>query len=844
MMKLYKKIVLIAFLLVSSTLTYAQYSVANLETGMQNSALARDASGSIYTTRFQAPGLYEIVKYTNGVLVSPAIKSGIVAGGFDLSWGLAVAANGDVYYTTSFANGAEGSIRRLNAASNYAETQVQTGRYFTGLAFDKNGKLYALEYNGTSYGVVRYDNPSVANSAGTAIANSTIVSVGGASVPTSITVASDLTIYCNNIFDIDENDGEDRGQGGIIKLTTTDNGITYTRSDLNTTKFTTALYIDEFNNLYAIEALTAASKYRLYKYTNGTGTPTQFHNADFASAYPNLAYGITAQGNIVYAIDGDDGVNGGSKLLKLTPADTSPPAVPTGLAATFTGGSKVDLTWNANVESDLNGYHIYRTSAGNPTPVSTYVPKGNNTVQITGLTSGTAYSFSIASVDNAFNESAKSTTISITPQKPVITSAAYAADTRILTATGTNILALLGANNDIVANKLTITAEGGATRTLTAANVDRTSATSFSVTLSTDDQTALNTLINKNGTSSTGGTTYNLALATGWAAGEDAAVNTAQATIPVTVSNVAVPTIVSSTYNAGTGVFVVTGTNLLSRSGAANDIVVNKFTITGEGAATYTLTSTANVEITNANAFTITLNATDKAGVYFLLNKNGTQSANNTVYNLAAADDWNAGADAALNIADLTGNGITVSNVDPVLPVVLASFTATKSEREVTLNWSTSSELNSDIFILSKSGDGVNFTEIDRVKAAGNSTRTINYSSVDINPFAGTSYYKLLQLDKDGKLGLERTIPVNFQLAAGTVVLYPNPVLSDLNVNISDKRFNKAELIDVNGKIIKTFQLNANGGVTTINLSTLAKGIYMLKLIGAGEQIIKKVIKN
>jgi hypothetical protein len=840
MMKIYKKIILLAFLLVSSTLSYAQYSVTNLETGMQNSALAKDASGSIYTTRYQAPGFYEIVKYTNGVLVTPAIKSGIVAGGFDLSWGLAIAANGDVYYTTSFANGAEGSIKRLEAANGYAETEVQAGRYFTGLAFDNQNRLYALEVRGGNFAVVRYNTPSVANSSGIVL-NSTIPIAGGLTYPTSISVASDLTIYCNNAFDFD---GSNPNQGGIIKLTTANSGTSYTRSDLNSTKFTTALYIDEFNNLYAIEALTPTSKYRLYKYTNGTGTPTQFHNADFASAYPNLAYGITAQSNVVYAIDGDDGVNGGSKLLKLTPADTNPPAVPTGLAATFTGGSKVNLTWNANVESDLNGYHIYRISPGNPTPISTYVAKGSNTVQITGLTSGTVYSFTIASVDNAFNESIQSTTVNITPQKPIITSATYAADTKILTVTGTNILELSGVANDIVANKFTITAEGGVTRTLTAANVDRTSATAFSVTLGTNDQTALNTIINKNSTTSTGGTTYNLAVATGWAAGEDISVNTAQATIPLTVSNVAVPTIASATYNAGTGVFVVTGNNLLSLSGSANDIIVNKFTITGEGAATYTLTSTTNVEITNANTFTITLNATDKAGVYFLLNKNGTQSAGNTVYNLAAADDWNAGADAALNIADLTGNGITVSNVDPVLPVVLASFTATKSEREITLNWRTSSELNSDVFVLSKSTDGVNFMEIDRVKAAGNSTKTVSYSSIDKSPYAGIAYYKLLQLDMNAKIGLEKILPVNFLLTTDMVVLYPNPVVNDLHIKVSDSRFTKAILIDVNGKLLKSYRLNAGGGVSTINLDMLAKGVYMLKLTGGGEQIIRKVIKN
>lgn len=839
MMKLYKKIVLVAFLLLSTTLTYAQYTSVDLETGKLNSAVARDAIGNIYTTRFQSAGFYEIVKYANGT-GTPTVVYGFIPGdAYDLPYGLAVSANGDVYFSSEMSSVSEGKITRLNAANGYAATVVQTGRYFTGLAFDKNNKLYALEYTGSSYAVVRYDNPSASNSTKTTVYGS-IVSGSDLSYPTSISVANDLTIYFNNVF---STDGAATQKGGIVKLATSNGGTSYTKTDLNTTNYTSAIFIDEFNNLYAIESVASAA-YKLYKYTNGIGPAVEFYSATFASAYPFLAYGVTAFDNKVYAIDGDNGSNG-SRLLRLTPNDITPPSMPTGLTASALGGARIVLNWTANNAAEgISGYKIYRGTTANPTVQVGSVSNSAVTFTDTGLANAQQYFYKISAVDTYFNEGAKTGDQTATTAKPVITSAAYDAATKILTVTGTNFLALAGVTNDIVANKLTITAEGATTRVLSAANVELTSATSFSVTLSTADQTALNTIINKNGLTSTGATTYNLAVATGWAAGEDVTVNTAQATVSLTVSNVAIPTITSATYNAGTAMFVVNGTNFLSRSGAANDIVVNKFTVTGEGGVTYTFVNPNNVEITSATAFTFTLNATDKVGVYYLLNKVGTASANNTTYNLAAADDWNGGADAAIDIKDLTTNGITVSNVDGVLPVVLASFTATKSERDITLNWSTRSELNSDVFVLSKSTDGVNFTEIDRVKAAGNSTKTLNYSSIDKNPYAGTAYYKLLQLDKDAKVGLEKILPVNFLLTADMVSLYPNPVVNDLNIKVSDSRFTKAALIDVNGKLLKSYQLNANGGVSTINLSMLAKGVYMLKLTGAGEQIIKKVIKN
>jgi len=120
--------------------------------------------------------------------------------------------------------------------------------------------------------------------------------------------------------------------------------------------------------------------------------------------------------------------------------------------------------------------------------------------------------------------------------------------------------------------------------------------------------------------------------------------------------------VTSATYNAGTGALVVTGAGFEAKTGAVNDVTANKFTIVGESAQTYTLTTTANVEIDNATQFTLTLSAADKLHVDGLLNKNGTVSDDSTTYNLAAADDWMANITAG-DTSDLTGNGITVSNV-------------------------------------------------------------------------------------------------------------------------------------------------------------------------------------
>ena len=299
---------------------------------------------------------------------------------------------------------------------------------------------------------------------------------------------------------------------------------------------------------------------------------------------------------------------------------------------------------------------------------------------------------------------------------PTVTSATFDAATGTLVVTGTNMISLTGANNDIAVSKLTLTGEGGATYTLTSSDVEITSNTSFSVTLNASDKTAVNMMLNKNGTSSTGATTYNLAAAEDWAQGADAAVVTADLTgNGITVSNVGVPTITSATYDASTGTLVVTGTSMSRMSGATNDINVSKLTLTGEGGATRTLTSTS-VEITSATSFSVTLNAGDKTAVNMILNKNGTSSRGATTYNLAAAEDWAQGADAAVVTSDLTGNGITVSNADTTAPTVSnVSFAHAPATKKI----------NDNVFI------DVFFSEAVTVAGSGTPQLTLETGATD-----------------------------------------------------------------------------------------------------------------
>ena len=328
------------------------------------------------------------------------------------------------------------------------------------------------------------------------------------------------------------------------------------------------------------------------------------------------------------------------------------------------GGTTYTLTDTSDVERTSLSEFTLTLSANDLAAVKQLLNKDG-----TGSTGGTTYNLAAAddwdtnvTAGDTSDATGNGITVSNVPA-PTISSATYNASTGTLVLTGTNFVSNSGANNDIDASTLTLTGEGGSTYTLIdTANVEITSATSATLTLSATDMAAANLILNKNGTSSTGATTYNVAVGEDWMAGADAAVTIADlAGNAMTVSGVARPTITSATYNTGTGVLAVTGTGLLKANGASNDIDASLLTITGEGGATYTLTDTADVEITSGTSFSLTLSSTDKASVNALLDKDGTSSNDATTYNLAAAEDWAVGADAAVDVIDQAGNGINVT---------------------------------------------------------------------------------------------------------------------------------------------------------------------------------------
>ncbi|MBI2271089.1 MAG: hypothetical protein HYU69_12155 [Bacteroidetes bacterium] len=174
------------------------------------------------------------------------------------------------------------------------------------------------------------------------------------------------------------------------------------------------------------------------------------------------------------------------------------------------------------------------------------------------------------------------------------------------------------------------------------------------------------------------------------------------------------------------------------------------------------------------------------------------------------------------------------NNTNNPLPIELLSFEAVLNNAgKVNTAWVTATETNNDYFTVEKSTDGIHFEFVGKVNGAGNSTTIRNYSLTDDDPYTGVSYYRLKQIDYDGKYSFSNLVAVENAKSINSVIIFPNPSNGVINVIINGVIGNEVLLIlyDVLGNMAysKTV-VNTNSNdyfSTTINSeNNLAPGVY------------------
>jgi hypothetical protein len=183
-----------------------------------------------------------------------------------------------------------------------------------------------------------------------------------------------------------------------------------------------------------------------------------------------------------------------------------------------------------------------------------------------------------------------------------------------------------------------------------------------------------------------------------------------------------------------------------------------------------------------------------------------------------------------------TGTATTVVDCQ-ILPVELLTFTGKNTIHGNEIHWATASEINNAYFMLDRSTDGETFTQGWKIMSAahnGNSTSTIGYDFTDGDIKSGTYYYRLTQVDIDGKATVKGTIAVTVRAHENVFSIIPNPATDRAEVIYECNSDERAilKMYDHAGNIVLAREVVCNKGSNAydIDLSDKAEGIYIVTL--------------
>lgn len=194
----------------------------------------------------------------------------------------------------------------------------------------------------------------------------------------------------------------------------------------------------------------------------------------------------------------------------------------------------------------------------------------------------------------------------------------------------------------------------------------------------------------------------------------------------------------------------------------------------------------------------------------------------------------------------------SISSVNP-LPVKWLNISAQNVDALTNkISWTTTTEINTNHFVVERSLDGGSYTEIGTVKAMVQSTTAKMYYLMDglAERMRVAYYYRIKQVDNDGKfeyskvVTLQPTNRLNEVRITNPFSEYPTLVIR----NEEDAQRVTFEVVDITGKVIlqqTSLLVNGANQFDFRDMQTASQGIYYLKItIGDAEPVVKKVVKS
>ncbi len=186
-----------------------------------------------------------------------------------------------------------------------------------------------------------------------------------------------------------------------------------------------------------------------------------------------------------------------------------------------------------------------------------------------------------------------------------------------------------------------------------------------------------------------------------------------------------------------------------------------------------------------------------------------------------------------------------------VLPVKLTDFSALLNGSDVSLSWTTASEQNFSHYVIEKSTDGVNYSDLALVFANGgtNSEANYQYKDAQVASATGVVYYRLRMTEKTNTYSYSpiRVIRLGKEAATAQITTYPNPVQSEVRVTLPSAWQGKTvrfELFSATGIKVQWIDISRASQTESLQMSALPKGFYLVRVQCEGSVAEQKIIRQ
>jgi glucose/arabinose dehydrogenase len=205
----------------------------------------------------------------------------------------------------------------------------------------------------------------------------------------------------------------------------------------------------------------------------------------------------------------------------------------------------------------------------------------------------------------------------------------------------------------------------------------------------------------------------------------------------------------------------------------------------------------------------------------------------------AAISSFGEGEDGTLYACSLSAGIIYKIEAITDVQFQLLTFTGEVKNNIATIKWSASGEQNLQQFELEASNDSINFQKIGTL-AAQNQINSNFYSFDDNVKGVQKRFYRLRIINNDEKWDHSKTIVV-VNNSAGNNFIFPS-LISDhiIHCFIADS-YDYLEVFGMNGSLMEKRNISGISGKLDIPISSLAKGIYIVRLSKNNNHLFQKV---